>query len=64
MIDYKDIGNRNKTVRKRKICLKTVIDIINALHCSADELLWIEIEQARPRLNDWFVELLADCSDR
>lgn len=49
---------------REKIYLKTVIDIINALHCSADELLCIEIEQARPRLNDWFVELLADCSDR
>ena len=44
--------------------LKTVIDIINALHCSADELLCIEIEQARPRFNDWFVDLLAGCSDR
>jgi transcriptional regulator with XRE-family HTH domain len=91
MIDYKDIGNRIRTVRKKKNItqkqlaeivgvgtthishietgntipsLKTVIDIINALHCSADELLCIEIEQARPRFNDWFFDLLAGCSDR
>ena len=44
--------------------LKTVIDIINTLNCSADELLCIEIEQARPLFNSWFVELLSDCSDK
>lgn len=91
MIDYKDIGNRIRTARKRKQMsqkqladavgvgvthishietgntipsLKTMIDIINALNCSADELLCIEIEQARPLFNGWLVELLSDCSDK
>lgn len=91
MVDYRDIGTRIRTVRKRKQMsqkqladkigvgvthishietgntipsLKTMIDIINALNCSADELLCIEIEQARPWFNDWLVDLLSDCSDK
>lgn len=42
--------------------LQTLIDIINALECSADELLCIEVSQARPFLNNWLTELVADCS--
>ena len=42
--------------------LQTFVDIINALHCSADELLCIEIAEAKPILNSWLTELAADCS--
>ena len=42
--------------------LQTMIDIINALDCSTDELLCIEVNQARPLLNSWLSELVADCS--
>ena len=41
--------------------LQVMVDIINALGCSADELLCVEIEQARPLLNSWLSELVADC---
>ena len=42
--------------------LPVLIDIINALECSADELLCIEIVKARPIYNSWIGELMADCS--
>ena len=42
--------------------LKTLIDIINALDCSADELLCIEIQKAKPVFDNWMTEQLADCS--
>ena len=42
--------------------LQVMIDIINALGCSADELLCIEVEQARPLLNSWLSDLVADCN--
>lgn len=41
--------------------LQVMIDIINALGCSADELLCIEVEHARPLLDSWLSELVADC---
>ena len=37
--------------------LKTLIDIINALDCSADE-----IKKAKPVVDSWMTEQLADCS--
>ncbi len=43
--------------------LQVMIDIINALDCSADELLCMEIRQARPLLDSWLSELVADCDD-
>lgn len=43
--------------------LKVLIGIINALDCSADELLCIEIEKAKPLYEAWLSEELADCSD-
>ena len=43
--------------------LQVMIDIINALDCSADELLCMEIGQARPLLDSWLSELVADCDD-
>ena len=44
--------------------LQVMIDIINALGCSADELLCIEVEQARPLLNSWLSDLVADCNTK
>lgn len=43
--------------------LKVLIDIINALKCSADELLCIEIVAARPQFSSWISELLSDCTN-
>ena len=42
--------------------LQTLVDISNALSCSADELLCMDVPQARPFLNIWLSELVADCS--
>ncbi|EOS67434.1 MULTISPECIES: helix-turn-helix domain-containing protein [Clostridia] len=42
--------------------LQVMVDIINALECSADELLCIEVDKARPYYDSWITELLADCS--
>ena len=42
--------------------LQTFVDILNALDCSADELLCIEVEKARPTYDSWITEQLADCS--
>ena len=39
------------------------ISIINALDCSADELLCREVAAARPLLNSWLSELVADCDN-
>ena len=43
--------------------LQTLVDIINALGCTADELLCMEVRQSRPLLNNWLGELVSDCSD-
>ena len=40
---------------------ETIIQIINALDCSADELLCIEVKNARPYLNNWLCEIVEDC---
>ena len=45
-----------------KASIQVLLDIINALECSADELLCIEIKQARPIFNSWISNLLDDCS--
>lgn len=37
------------------------ISILNALNCSADELLCRETTTAKPLLNSWLSELVADC---
>ena len=42
--------------------LQVMVDIINALGCSADELLCMEVEEARPKLDSWLGELVADCN--
>lgn len=43
--------------------LQVMVDIINTLECSADELLCIEIDKARPVFSSWLSELVADCSN-
>ena len=44
--------------------LKTLINIINTLECSADELFCIEVEKAQPVFQNWLGELVADCSEQ
>ena len=41
--------------------LQTLVDIMNALDCSADTLLWMEVNQSRPFLDNWLSELVSDC---
>jgi len=43
--------------------LQVVVDIINVLDCSADEILCMDVKKARPFLNSWLSELVADCSE-
>ena len=43
--------------------LQVTVDIVNALGCSMDELLCMEVTQARPVRDNWLSELVADCSD-
>ena len=42
--------------------IQVLVDIINTLHCSADELLCIDIEKDRPIVSGWISDLLSDCS--
>lgn len=42
--------------------LQTMIDIINVLDCSADELLFMEVAKAQPAFNFWLSDLFADCT--
>lgn len=44
-----------------KASLETLIQIINALDCSADELFCLEVRSAKPFLNNWLSEIVADC---
>ena len=55
-ISHNDTGNSIPS-------LQTLVDIINALDCTADELLCMEVRQSRPMLNNWLGELVSDCSD-
>lgn len=41
--------------------LQTLVDIINALDCTADELLCMEVRRSQPLLSNWLGELVADC---
>lgn len=43
--------------------LQVTVDVINALSCSADELLCVDVVAARPHLNSWLGDLVSDCSD-
>ena len=37
------------------------VSILNALNCSADELLCRESAVAKPLLNNWLCDLISDC---
>ena len=41
--------------------LEVFISILNALDCSADELLCRETNAGKPLLNSWLSEIIADC---
>lgn len=41
--------------------LEVFISILNALDCSADELLCRETKSGKPLLNSWLSEIIADC---
>ena len=43
--------------------LQVTVEIVNALGCSLDELLCMDVTQARPVRDSWLGELVADCSD-
>lgn len=43
------------------VSLKVFLAIVNYLDCSADELLCKEIKTARPIVDNWLAELVADC---
>lgn len=43
------------------VSLKVFLAIVNFLQCSADELLCKEITTARPIVDNWLVDLVADC---
>lgn len=43
--------------------LQVFVDILNTLDCSADELLCLEVKRARPQLNSWLSDLVADCDE-
>lgn len=44
--------------------LQVTVDIVNALGCSMDELLCMDVERARSVRDNWLGELVADCSDQ
>lgn len=43
------------------VSLKVFLAIVNYLGCSADEILCKEIKTARPIVNSWLTDLVADC---
>lgn len=43
------------------VSLKVFLAIVNYLECSADEILCKEITAARPLVDNWLAELVADC---
>ena len=43
------------------VSLKVFVAIVNYLNCSIDELLCKEVNTARPIVDNWLVELVADC---
>lgn len=43
------------------VSLKVFLTIVNYLECSADEILCKEINTARPIVDSWLAELVADC---
>lgn len=43
------------------VSLKVFLAIVNYLDCSADDILCKEIEKAKPIVDHWLVDLVADC---
>lgn len=43
------------------VSLKVFLAIVNYLKCSADEILCKEILTAKPIVNSWLSEMVADC---
>lgn len=43
------------------VSLKVFVAIVNYLNCSADEILCKEINAARPIVDSWLADLVADC---
>ena len=43
------------------VSLKVFLAIVNYLECSSDEILCKEINAARPIVNNWLTDLVADC---
>lgn len=43
------------------VSLKVFLAIVNYLDCSADEILCKEIANAKPIVDHWLVDLVADC---
>lgn len=43
------------------VSLKVFLAIVNYLECSADEILCKEITTARPIVESWLADLVADC---
>ena len=44
------------------VSLKVFVAIVNYLECSVDELLCKEVITARPLVDHWLVDLVADCN--
>ena len=44
------------------VSLKVFVAIVNYLGCSVDELLCKEVLTARPLVDNWLAELVADCN--
>ncbi len=44
------------------VSLRVFLAIVNDLGCSADELLFKEVAAARPLVDCWLADLVADCS--
>ena len=46
------------------LSLQVLVDIINSLECSADDLLFIEIERDHQQRFNWLCELAEDCDQK
>ena len=42
--------------------LQVFVDILNVLECSADQLLCLEVEEARPQFDSWLKDIFSDCT--
>ena len=44
--------------------LQVFVDILNVLECSADQLLCLEVEKARPQFDSWLKDIFSDCTEK